>query len=384
MFFLLCLPLSEPLWANIFMRRMIYTVGLVFFFSLAAYAQTDSTIAGFQQRLDHLVNTNNACIRLGKAVAQRFVDFAKTGGTNGPMSLAWTKMQFDGLAEVAQVLDETERLAQRNAPVLDWTPPKLGMVKLKNGTIYNRGRPYYFYGYGHFGSVIEDLPNFPTLGASLIQDGRAGPSSMNADGTLGEGALAVLHGLDRAAQFGMRDDFLLSPHYYPAWAWTPDLPSGGIGFNFNILHPKARAVIGQWTAVMLPDRLHQQDRHGFHRVGRDESVVPHDQLDSARRCHGTPARPVPIHRPAGDELPAALLSGALTMMLLAPFCGVCVAGSTASVAPLPYGHGAAAQLRGNPGPSVASVMPSISSIAFASARCSAFRTLGGSNPTKRP
>jgi hypothetical protein len=283
---------------------MIYTVGLVFFFSLAAYAQTDSTIAGFQQRLDHLVNTNNACIRLGKAVAQRFVDFAKTGGTNGPMSLAWTKMQFDGLAEVAQVLDETERLAQRNAPVLDWTPPKLGMVKLKNGTIYNRGRPYYFYGYGHFGSVIEDLLNFPTLGASLIQDGRAGPSSMNADGTLGEGALAVLQGLDRAAQFGMRDDFLLSPHYYPPWAWTPDLPSGGIGFNFNVFHPKARAVIGQWAAVMA-ERM--KDKPALHSVcldnepaynasGRDKYTRPlfidylkekHRSLDRMNALYGT-------------------------------------------------------------------------------------------------
>src|ERR1017187_222760 len=180
------------------MRRIISTLGLASLFSLAAYAQTDSTIAGFQRRLDDLVSTNNACICLGKAVAQRFVDFAKTGGTNGQMSVAWTKMQFDGCAEVAQVLDETEKLAQRNAPVLDWTPPKFGSVKLRNGTFYNRGRPYYFYGYGHFGSVIEDLPNFPALGASLIQDGRAGPSSMNGDGTLGDGALAVLQGVGRA------------------------------------------------------------------------------------------------------------------------------------------------------------------------------------------
>ena len=285
------------------MRRMICPVGLACLFSLAAYARSDWTIASFQRRLDDLKHTNNACIRLGKAVAQRFVDFAKTGGTNGPMSLAWTKMQIDGFAEVAQVLDETEKLAQRNAPVLDWTPPKLGTVKLKNGTFYNRGRPYYFYGYGHFGSVIEDLPNFPALGASLIQDGRAGPSSMNADGTLGEGALAVLQGLDRAAQFGMRDDFLLSPHYYPAWAWAPDLPSGGIGFNFNIFHPKAKAVIGQWAAVMA-ERM--KDKPALHSVclanepaynasGRDKYTRPlfidylkekHHSLDRMNALYG--------------------------------------------------------------------------------------------------
>jgi hypothetical protein len=234
---------------NVFMRRMICTVGLGCLLSLTANAQSDSTITALQRRIDDLKNTNNACVWLGKAVAQRFVDFARAG-TNGPLNLAWAKMHFDGLAEVAQVLDEAERVEQRNAPVLDWTPPKPGPVKIRNGTFYSRGRPCFFYGYGHFNSVIEDLPNFPALGASLIQDGRAGPSSMNADGTLGEGALAVLSGLDRAAQFGMRDDFLLSPHYYPAWGWAPDLASGSIGFNFNIFHPKSRAVLSQWATAM--------------------------------------------------------------------------------------------------------------------------------------
>ena len=61
----------------------------------------------------------------------------------------------------------------------------------------------------------------------------------------------------------MRDDFLLSPHYYPAWGWTPDLPSGGIGFNFNIFHPKARAVIGKWAAVMA-ERM--KDKPALHSV----------------------------------------------------------------------------------------------------------------------
>jgi hypothetical protein len=247
------------------MRRIICTVGLAFLFS-PAYAQTDSTLPGLERRLDNLKNlenASNAYIRLGTAVAQRFIDFTRNGGSNGQLTVAWAKMHFNGLAEVAQVLDETEKLARSNAPVFDWMPPKLGKVTLKNGTFFNRGRPYYFYGYGHFDSVIEDLPNFPALGASLIQDGRAGPSSMNADGTLGEGALAVLQGLDRAAQFGMRDDFLLSPHYYPAWGWVPDLPSGGIGLNYNIFHPKAKAVIGQWAEVM-GERI--KDKPALHSV----------------------------------------------------------------------------------------------------------------------
>ena len=192
--------------------------------------------------------TANPYVRLGLAVAQRFIDFAQKGGWDGRSSLAWSRLELE---EVAGVLDETERLVAGNAAFLNWQAPKPGAVKLKQGTFYEGGRPRYFAGYGHFGAVIDDLPNFPALGASLIQDGRAGPSSMNADGTLGEGAVQVLQGLDRAARFGMREDFLLSPHYYPAWAGAPDLANGNIGWlSFNIFHPKAKAAIQKWAEVM--------------------------------------------------------------------------------------------------------------------------------------
>jgi len=287
---------------------MTCTIGLAFWFAQAAFGDATLppalTIVGFEQRLHHLQNTNNAYIRLGSAVARRFIDLAQTGGTNGQLSGAWAKMNFNGFAEVAQVLDETEKLARGNAPLFDWMPPKLGRVTLKSGTFYSRGRPCYFGGYGHFNSVIDDLSNFPALAASLIQDGRAGPSSMNADGTLGEGALAVLQGLDRAAQFGMRDDFLLSPHYYPTWAWAPDLPSGSIGFSFNIFHPKAKAIIGQWAAVMgerLKDKaaLHSvclANEPAYNASGRDKYTRPlfihslketHHSLDRLNALYGT-------------------------------------------------------------------------------------------------
>jgi hypothetical protein len=210
----------------------------------AVFAQMNASIGTLEKRVAAIPdNGSNAYIRLGKAVAQRFLHFAR----DGRMSGGWVNVQLE---EVAQVLDETERIARGNSPVLNWMPPALGSVKMKNGTFYNDGRPWYFYGYGHFNSVIEDLPNFPSLGASLIQDGRAGPSSMSADGTLGGGALSVLQGLDLAAQNGMKVDFLLSPHYYPAWAMAPDVPNGNIGFiTFNVFHPKAKDAIGRWAAA---------------------------------------------------------------------------------------------------------------------------------------
>ncbi len=192
---------------------------------------------------------DNPYLRLGTAVARRFIEFAQHGGPDGRTGLAWSNLQFE---EVAQVLDETEKLVRSGRmELLDWQPPKPGRVKVKDGIFYERGRPHYFAGYGHFASVINDLPDFPALGASLVQDGRAGPSAMNPDGTLGQGALDVLRGLDRAERYGMRVDFLLSPHYYPGWAMTPDMANGNIGFlGFNIFHPKAKATIEQWIELM--------------------------------------------------------------------------------------------------------------------------------------
>lgn len=223
----------------------------------ALYADLNTQAEHLRQRLHALTAQAGSeaklaaspYLRLGAAVAQRFIDFAQKGGPDGHSGLAWSKLQFE---EVAQVLDETEALARSGrAMLLQWHAPKPGRMTLKNGTFYENGRPFYFAGYGHFDSVINDLPNFPALGASLIQDGRAGPSAMKPDGTLGEGALAVLRGMDRAAQFGMRVDFLLSPHYYPDWARAPDFANGNIGFlAFNIFHPKAQATFDQWIAEM--------------------------------------------------------------------------------------------------------------------------------------
>ena len=253
----------------------------------------------------HAELADNPYVRLGIAVAQRFIDFAQKGGPDGRTSLAWSRLELE---EVAAVLDDTERLMAGNAAFLNWQPPKPGAVRLKQGTFYEGGRPRYFAGYGHFSAVINDLPNFPALGASLIQDGRAGPSSMNADGTLGEGALQVLQGLDRAARFGMREDFLLSPHYYPAWAGAPDLANGNIGFlGFNIFHPKAKATIQKWIELMA-ERI--KDKPALHSVclanepvyissGRDSYTKPafteylkrkHQQIAELNTLYGTSYR----------------------------------------------------------------------------------------------
>ncbi|HSU54462.1 MAG TPA: beta-galactosidase, partial [Candidatus Dormibacteraeota bacterium] len=260
----------------------------------ALYKELDERLERAKRKLEKLRRiatagnaTNDAYFRLGAGVAERFITFAENGTAGLPVSLDWTRLQLE---EVEQVLDQTE-----GSPALRWQAPRVGKVKLQNGTFYQNGEPYYFAGYGHFDSVIKDLPNFPGLGASLVQDGRAGPSSMNEDGSLLAGATNVLFGLDRAKQFGMRVDFLLSPHYYPGWGTAPDLQNGNIGFlNFNIFHPKAKTVVQRWAEVMAR-RL--KEKPALHSVclaneqvyissGRDAYTRP-DYIEYLVRKHKT-------------------------------------------------------------------------------------------------
>ena len=113
----------------------------------------------------------NSYLRLGTAVARRFIDFAQNGGPDGRTGLVWSQLQLE---EVAQVLDETERLVRSGRmALLDWQPLKPGPVRLKDGTFYEGRQPHYFDGYGHFGTVIADLPDFPDA-RGVARSGRDG------------------------------------------------------------------------------------------------------------------------------------------------------------------------------------------------------------------
>ncbi len=201
--------------------------------------------------------SRDARVQLGLNVAERFIHRVETGGPDGKQAATWSRLQTQ---EVARVLDDTEQQIAR-AEKEAWKPqpwPKGDRVKLRDGLFYapvNTGgsQPFWFYGYGHFYQIINDLTNFHGLGATLVQDGRIGPSSLNADGTFGPGVKMVLDGMDQAERAGMRVDWLLSPHYFPEWgfAQAPAARGGGPGWiQFNLDHPVARKVIGDFSEKM--------------------------------------------------------------------------------------------------------------------------------------
>jgi hypothetical protein len=119
-------------------------------------------------------------------------------------------------------------------------------------------QPFYFGGYGHFTQVQKDLPNFIDLGATIIQDGRLGPSGMNKDGSFKPIVDTVVETQKEAAANRIKVDYLISPHYFPDWAvkQAPDLRNGNGGFLFyNIDHPKAREVNAQFIKSFMPKLL---------------------------------------------------------------------------------------------------------------------------------
>jgi hypothetical protein len=199
-------------------------------------------------------------IQLGVHVARRYLD--RVTALPPVQSIVWSNLQIE---EVDAVLNETEKQVEifraQNRSRRPIQFPLGGPVAVRDGlfhteTAAGKDRPWFFYGMGHFGEVMKDLPTWREMGATLVQDGRFGPSSMEKDGTLSESVRTLLADLARADRYGIKTDFLLSPHYFPAWAWNDTTSAGlheggGLGFlNFNLDHPAAKDAVGRWCEVI--------------------------------------------------------------------------------------------------------------------------------------
>ncbi len=235
----------------------------------------DAAMATFQQALTarqkQLADVNRKAallpggdqdpvIRLGVHVSRQFLD--RVTALPPEQSMAWSAMQLEEIDGVLmQTEDELARLRSQPRSSQPLRFPLGGPVAIRDGLFYTetsagKDRPWFFYGMGHFGEVMKDLPVWREMGATVVQDGRCGPSSMEKDGTLRGGAHALLADLARADRYGIKTDFLLSPHYLPEWAWTAQnsgglREGGGLGFlNFNLDHPAAKDAVGRWCAVI--------------------------------------------------------------------------------------------------------------------------------------
>ena len=116
--------------------------------------------------------------------------------------------------------------------------------------------PVFFCGYGHFSGVRNDMPRWPGYGVNIIQSAEFGPSAVlpSEDKVDLKPVETLVHALDDAAKRNVRVDFLLSPHYFPAWAMQkwPALGCGGGSFGFCVDAPEAKQVIEKYLRIVIP------------------------------------------------------------------------------------------------------------------------------------
>ncbi|HOX36464.1 MAG TPA: beta-galactosidase [Candidatus Brocadiia bacterium] len=119
-------------------------------------------------------------------------------------------------------------------------------------------RPVFFNGYGHFSTARKMIPDFPDLGANIIQI-ESGPNSCLFEKDSAPDTTRfreyIVSGLDEAAKNNVMIIPLLSPHYFPDWAYKewPEIGRADGGFiKFTVEHPAAMRIIETYIRAVGP------------------------------------------------------------------------------------------------------------------------------------
>jgi hypothetical protein len=159
--------------------------------------------------------------------------------------------------------------------------------------------PVFFCGYGHFDQVRKDMPLWPGYDVNIIQI-ELGPANT----LVGENevslkeAEAVVKVLDEAAKHNVMVNILLSPHYFPGWAYAkwPDLAHGGGNFGYCVDAPGARQVIEKFLRIVTPMFKDKKALHSFCLSNEPNFSRSQDCLNTRKlwaeylaRTHGTVA-----------------------------------------------------------------------------------------------
>lgn len=232
---------------------------------------TIHTVAGAEQQLEALRKRTTAGKELlaqarakgfdgayplvGLTVAENFCDFVADDLAHREVLRA-----EEQLASVAAILDRVERelgdllsgrrkelVAPRyvTSPIEIQGTSSVATVRWPDGR--EERRPVFFTGYGHFASVKRDLEKLPAYGLNFLQV-EVGPSStVRSEDKDDPQAIEDFAGLlQRGADANVAENLLLSPHYFPQWAYAKWPQVGGVkgGFlRFSIDAPEARSVL---------------------------------------------------------------------------------------------------------------------------------------------
>ena len=144
-------------------------------------------------------------------------------------------------------------------PSLDVPVPryKTGPVGIRDGAFWQNDRPVFFTGVGHFGQVRRDIPILNEYGLNIVQFELGPRAALPDPNTVDTDVIRreVVQWLDLAAEHNVAVDLLVSPHYFPQWAWDSDPAHAncGSGFiKFCIEAPSTRQVMEKWLDTLMP------------------------------------------------------------------------------------------------------------------------------------
>jgi hypothetical protein len=145
---------------------------------------------------------------------------------------------------------------------------KTAPITIRDGAFWQNERPVYFTGVGHFNQVREDIPILNDYGLNIIQiemgPQNALPTADNVD--LDSIRQNVVQALDKAAVHNVAVNLLISPHYFPRWAFDADPAHAqcGRGFiKFCIEAPNTQIVMGKWLDALMPLIAHHPALHSI-------------------------------------------------------------------------------------------------------------------------
>lgn len=125
----------------------------------------------------------------------------------------------------------------------------------------NEFRPVFLTGYGHGAPAVDDLPFWSQIGINLLQIEIGPDSTVFEDGTRDDAVRSrILPALERASDSGVRVNLLVSPHYFPDWAYTkwPELKVAGGApgtqpfLKNSVEAPQARDIYERHLRTLIP------------------------------------------------------------------------------------------------------------------------------------
>ena len=194
---------------------------------------------------------------------------------NGDFEASWTHRraarELDEMEDIVARLDAQLRQASADAVELPKVPRWTGKQRPRvegssfvgpvsyptEPNVPPVERPIFFVGYGHFAQARNDIEKFPAYGINVIQGGEWGPEQIYpAEGTFDDAHVRnTLDALDRGARHGVAYDWLISPHYVPAW-WFEKYPhirkARTDFFPYSVFAPEPRRMLREYLAHVVP------------------------------------------------------------------------------------------------------------------------------------